>query len=210
MLGRRRGKAGSATDPTLDPEKVRDAVKALLDTEGVFGVTAEAIASRLGSSPARVQAEVDIQSEIVEGYRDLGVEELAEVRRTVLANPSPVQQMRALLSWLATPPEQSDALRLEVWALSRRNPQLREVVRMHEASWHGVVASVVRRGARNGEFPQSDAEEIAAHLISLVDGVNNYELIGYRADTDRLALLKRVVESELGLAWGPALQSALQ
>jgi hypothetical protein len=86
---------------------------------------------------------------------------------------------------------------------------MREAVQAGEAGWHGLVASVIRRGARSGDFPQADAEEIAAHLISLVDGVNAYHLIGYRSDLDRMRLLKRVVQAELGLVWGSELTAAL-
>lgn len=209
MLGRRRSKDPSTDEPRLDEEAVTEAVKRVLTTDGVFAVTPAEVGARLGTTAARVER-FDLQSIIVEAYRQLGVEELAEVRRTVLANPSPAAQMRALLNWMATPPEDSDALRLEVWALSRRNPGLREAVHANEQAWHGVVAAVVRRGARDGDFPQADADEIAAHLVSLVDGVNNYELIGFRTETDRLALLRRVVEAELGLVWGSELQTALR
>ncbi|MGN6743387.1 MAG: TetR family transcriptional regulator C-terminal domain-containing protein [Amnibacterium sp.] len=197
-------------EAAVDREAVLDVVKRILTTDGVSAVTAEAVGAAIGVAPDTVRSAVDLQDMTVEAYRELGVGELAEVRRTVLANPSPAAQMRALLSWLATPPEESDALRLEMWALSRRNPALRDIVRRHEEAWHGVVASVVRRGARDGDFPQADADEIAAHLISLADGVNNYELIGYRTQTDRLGLLRRVVQAELGLVWGSELQTALR
>jgi AcrR family transcriptional regulator len=210
MLGRRRPKGPATAETAVDHDAVLDAVKRILTDGGVFAVTPEAVAARIGTSPASVPTAAELEDLIVEAYRELGVAELAEVRRTVLANPSPAAQMRALLSWMATPPEESDALRLEVWALSRRNPALREAVHANEDAWHGVVASVVRRGARDGDFPQADADEIAAHLISLVDGVNNYELIGYRTETDRLALLRRVVKAELGLVWGSDLDTALR
>lgn len=209
MLGRRRPKGSATGETAVDREAVLDAVKRILTDDGVFGVTPPAVADRMGVPAASVPSPADLEAFVVEAYRALGTAELAEVRRTVLANPSPTAQMRALLSWMATPPEASDALRLEVWALSRRNAALREAVRENEEAWHGVVASVVRRGARDGDFPQSDADEIAAHLVSLVDGVNNYELIGYRTETDRLALLRRVVQAELGLVWGPDLERAL-
>jgi AcrR family transcriptional regulator len=196
-------------EAAIDEERVVEAIKGILVKDGVFAVTPTAVAASIGASPARVTAELDLDALVVEAYRALAVAEVAEVRRTILANPTPAVQMRTLLSWLAAPPEESDALRLEVWALSRRNPALRAVVREHEGAWHGVVSSVIRRGARDGDFPQTDADEIAALLISIVDGANNYEFIGYRAQTDRLRLLTRVVQAELGLTWGPDLEAAL-
>jgi hypothetical protein len=179
----------------------------LLEAEGPLAVTAERIARAL-EVPAE-QLDADVDAAVAEAYRGLSRAELADVKRTILSNPSPVEQMRALLRWLATPPEDSDAIRLEAWALSRRNPALRSAVQDGEAAWHGLVASVIRRGARSGEFLQADADEVAAHVISLIDGINAYETIGYRSDFDRMRLLTRVLRAELGLAWGSELADAL-
>ena len=93
--------------------------------------------------------------------------------------------------------------------MTRTNVALRAAVHDSEAAWHALVAGVIRRGARNGDFPQADADEIAAHRITVVDGINSYELIGYRSDFDRMRLLIRVVRTELGLIWGPELSDAL-
>lgn len=204
MLGRKRAPAAAA----VDPETVRAVVDRVLPADGPLAVTAARLARELGVD-AGALVDVDVDVVLADSYRALGVAELAEVKRTILANPSPVEQMRSLLSWLSTAPEEGDAIRLEAWALARHNPHLRQVVQDGEAAWHGLVASVVRRGARSGYFVDADAEEIAAHLISLIDGINAYQLIGYRSDLDRMRLLTRVVQSELGLAWGPALQDAL-
>jgi hypothetical protein len=180
---------------------------AIIASEGPTAVTAERLARAL-EVPVRALV-VDVDAVVAEAYRSLSFAEIAEVKRTVLANPSPAEQMRALLNWLATPPQDNDGIRLEAWALTRRNPALRAAVRDGEAAWHGLVASVVRRGARSNDFLQADADEIAAHIISLVDGINAYQIIGYRSDFDRMVLLTRVVQAELGLAWGPRLAEAL-
>jgi hypothetical protein len=162
---------------------------AIIASEGPTAVTAERLARAL-EVPVRALV-VDVDAVVAEAYRSLSFAEIAEVKRTVLANPSPAEQMRALLNWLATPPQDNDGIRLEAWALTRRNPALRAAVRDGEAAWHGLVASVVRRGARSN------------------DGINAYQIIGYRSDFDRMVLLTRVVQAELGLAWGPRLAEAL-
>jgi AcrR family transcriptional regulator len=187
-------------------DEVLRAAAEVLKAEGPLAVTAERLARALD---VPVQAlDVDVDAVVAEAYRELTVAELGEVRRTVLANPSPVEQLRALLSWLATPPKDSDAIRLEAWALTRRNPGLRSAVHDGEAAWHTFVASVVRRGARKGDFLQADADEVAAHVISVIDGINSYQQIGYRSDFDRMRLLTRVLQAELGLVWGPELADA--
>jgi AcrR family transcriptional regulator len=193
--------------PVVDREELVRVASDIIGTQGLLSVTAERLAQEL-NLPVE-QLEADVGDVAAEAYRRLGVAELAEVRRTILSNPSPVQQMRALLSWLATPPEDSDAVRLEAWVLSRRNPALREAVQAGEGAWHGLVASVIRRGARSGDFLQADANDVAAHVISLIDGINAYQLIGYRSDIDRIQLLTRVLQAELGLVWGPELADAL-
>jgi len=200
MLGRGRAEA-------VEYDQVVRTAAELIRVEGPLAVDRERLARALDVPLKRLDVDVDLV--VAEAYRSLSIAEIAEVRRAVLANPSPAEQMRALLTWLATPPDDSDGIRLEAWALTRRNPALRQAVRDGEAAWHGLVASVVRRGARSNEFLQADADEIAAHLISLIDGINAYQTIGYRSDFDRMVLLTRVVQAELGLAWGPRLTEAL-
>lgn len=190
-----------------DHDDVVRATAEIIVAEGPMAVTHERLARALDVPAKRL--DVDVDAVLAEACRSLSLAEIAEVRRTILAKPSPADQMRALLSWLATPPEDSDGNRLEAWALARRNEALREAVCAGEAAWHGLVASVVRRGARSNDFVQADADEIAALLISVIDGINAYQAIGYRSDFDRLALLTRVVQAELGLAWGPELTEAL-
>ncbi|WP_375386825.1 TetR family transcriptional regulator C-terminal domain-containing protein [uncultured Amnibacterium sp.] len=200
MLGRRR-------ENVVSHDAVLAAATEIIQAEGPIAVTLDRLARALDVRAQ--QLEVDVPAVVAEAYRALSVAELGAVRRAVLANPSPAEQMRALLNWLATPPEDSDGIRLEAWALARHNPALRQAVKDGETAWHGLVASVVRRGARSNDFLQADADEIAAHLISLVDGINAYQTIGYRSDFDRMVLLTRVVQAELGLAWGPDLAEAL-
>jgi hypothetical protein len=200
VLGRKRARV-------VEHDEVVEAAIAVLQSEGLLAIDGKRLAAAL--DVPEQQLDVDADAVAAEAYRRLGVAELAQVRRRILADPSPAEQMRRLLNWLATPPEDSDAIRLEAWALTRNNPGMREAVQAGEAGWHGLVASVIRRGARSGEFPQADAEEIAAHVLSLIDGINAYQLIGYRSDLDRMRLLTRVVQAELGLVWGSELTAAL-
>ena len=198
---------GSKRAEGIDHDDAVRAVVDILGDGGLLAVTPERFAAAVGLPQRRVQ--VDLDALAAEAFQRLSVAELADVRRTVLANPSPAEQLRSLLVWLATPPQDSDAVRLEAWALSRRNPALKTAVRENEEAWHSLVASVIRRGARTGEFLQADADEVAAQVISLIDGINAYQLIGYRSDFDRMRLLTRVLQAELGLVWGPQLLDAL-
>ncbi|MGN6443982.1 TetR family transcriptional regulator C-terminal domain-containing protein [Amnibacterium sp.] len=201
MLGRRRAR-------TVTSDEIADAAVQVLGAEGPMAVTRRRLAEALGMQEQDLH--VDLDEALAAAYRTLSVAESARVKREVLANPSPVEQMRALLAVLATPPDDnSDAFRIEAWALSRTNPALREAVCASATAWHDLVAAVIRRGARSGQFIQADADEVAAHVISLVEGINSYQVIGYRSDFDRMRLLVRVLRAELGMAWGVDLAEAL-
>jgi AcrR family transcriptional regulator len=192
----------------LEYEEVLAAATSLLSAEGPLAVTSSRLARALGVQEQHLG--VDVDAVLADAYRGLSRAESASVKRTILANPSPVEQMRALLAVLATPPEDdSDAFRLEAWALARKNPALRSAVQESASAWHALVASVIRRGARSGHFREADADEVAAHVISLVEGINSYQLIGYRSDFDRMRLLTRVLQAELGMVWGTELTDAL-
>jgi AcrR family transcriptional regulator len=201
VLGRRRARV-------VGHDEVLRAATDVLSADGPLAVTEKRLADALGV-PER-QLDVDLDAVLAEAYRGLSAAESARVKRTILANPSPVEQMRALLAVLATPPEDnSDAFRLAAWALARDNPALRSAVQDSAAAWHALVASVIRRGARTGHFHETDADEVAAHVISLIEGINSYQLIGYRSDFDRMRLLTRVLRAELGMVWGAELTDAL-
>ena len=201
MLKRRRGR-------TIGEDEILAVATEALASEGPLAVTLECLADRLDVPAPELDVDVDVV--VARAYRNLSVAESARVKRTILANPSPVEQMRALLAVLATPPEDdSDAFRIEAWALARTHPALRSAVQDSASAWHALVASVIRRGARSGDFHDADADEVAAHVISLIEGINSYQLIGYRSDFDRTRLLTRVLRAELGMLWGTDLVDAL-
>ena len=149
MLRRRRAS-------TVDHSEVVLAAADIIRSTGPLAVSLASLAAAL-TVPAQ-DLTIDVDAVVAEAYRSLSVAEIAEVRRTILANPSPAEQMRALLNWLATPPEDSDGIRLEAWALTRHNPALRQAVLDGESAWHGLVSSVVSRGARSNDFPEADAD----------------------------------------------------
>jgi AcrR family transcriptional regulator len=201
VLSRNRGRQ-------VDEDEIVRAAAEILTSEGPFAVTADRLSRSLHLPEKHLV--VDLDALIAQAYRIASTTESAAVKRAILANPSPVEQMRALLAVLATPPEDdSDAFRLEAWVAARRNPALREAVQESAAAWHALVASVIRRGARTGHFQQADADEVAEHVIALIEGVNSYQVIDHHPGVDRMRLLTRVLQAELGMSWGPDLTDAL-
>jgi AcrR family transcriptional regulator len=186
----------------LEQEEVITAAVSVAFETGLHAVSAATVAARLGAHEKSVTSLwPDSDALVAITFSRVVAAELAEVKRVVLANPSPLQQLLSLLETLAEPVRlDTDAVWLESWSLGRRNQALGEVVRSEEAAWHTFVAAVVRRGVKSGDFGEVDPDEVAAHLLATIDGVNAYSLVGYRSDIDRLRLLHMVARMHLGAA----------
>ena len=187
----------------LEQEEVITAAVGVAFDIGLHAVSAETVAARLAAPPKSVSAVwPDSEALVAVTFSRIVAAELAEVKRAVLANPSPRQQLTVLLETLAEPVRLDvDAVWLESWSLGRRNEALGAVVRSEEGAWHSFVAAVIRRGVKSGDFVEVDPDEVAAHLLATIDGVNAYSLVGYRSDLDRLRLLHAVARSHLGTAY---------
>jgi AcrR family transcriptional regulator len=189
----------------LEQEEVLTAAVGVAFDDGLHAVTSASVAARIGVVEKGVLlAWPDADELVATTFSRIVAAELAEVKREVLANPSPVVQLSTLLDSLAEPERVDvDAVWLESWSLGRRNPALGEAVRAEEGAWHAFVAAVVRRGVKAGDYLDVDPDEVAAHLLAVIDGVNAYSLVGYRADLDRLRLLHAVARTQLGVRFDP-------
>ena len=83
-------------------EEVLHATVAILESDGLLAVSKARLADVLLVPEEQLGS--DLPAITAEAYRGLAGQELASVRRTILTNPSPAEQMRALLHWLAAPP----------------------------------------------------------------------------------------------------------
>jgi AcrR family transcriptional regulator len=184
----------------LEQEEVVTAAVGVAFDLGLHAVSPSAVAARLGAPERSVSAVWPGADQLVATtFSRIVAAELAEVKRVVLANPSPVHQLSVLLETLAEPVRADvDAVWLESWSLGRRNLALGEAVRAEEGAWHTFVAAVVRRGVKSGDYLQVEPDEVAAHLLAVIDGVNAYSLVGYHTDLDRLRLLHAVARTHLG------------
>lgn len=189
----------------LEQEEVVTAAVGVAFDLGLHAVTTTSVATRLAVPEKSVRAAWPDADELVATtFSRIVAAELAEVKRQVLANPSPVQQLSVLLDTLAEPVRADvDSVWLESWSLGRRNPALGDAVRAEEGAWHTFVAAVVRRGVKAGDYLEVDPDEVAAHLLAVIDGVNAYSLVGYRTDLDRLRLLHAVARTHLGASFDP-------
>lgn len=188
----------------LEQEEVVVAAVGVAFDLGLHAVTVPAVAARIGVAERSVSAAwPDVDALVATTFSRIVAAELAEVKRQVLANPSPVEQLEVLLETLAEPVRADvDSVWLESWSLGRRNPLLGAAVRGEEGAWHAFVAAVVRRGVKTGDHPDVDVDQVASHLLAVIDGVNAYSLVGYRTDIDRLRLLRAVARTHLGTTFG--------
>ncbi|MBW4043087.1 MAG: TetR family transcriptional regulator [Acidobacteria bacterium] len=189
----------------LEQEEVVTAAVGVAFDLGLHAVTTANVAARMTvAERSVVVACPDADDLVATTFSRIVATELAEVKREVLAHPGPVRQLSVLLETLAEPVRADvDAVWLESWSLGRRNPTLGEAVRTEEGAWHVFVASVVRRGVKSGDYLDVDPDDVAAHLLAVIDGVNAYSLVGYRTDLDRLGLLHAVARTHLGTRFAP-------
>lgn len=194
----------------ISEDEVLTAAVGIAFERGLYAVDHGNVAARLAVHVKSVIAVApDERSVVANAFSRIVSVELAEVKRFVLANPSPARQMLALLDTLAEPVRaEVDAVWLEAWSLGRRNAALGTAVREEEGAWHAFVASIVRRGIKSGDFDDVDANEVAAHILAVIDGVNAYALVGYQTDIDRLHLLHSVARTHLGARFPGTAQSA--
>jgi AcrR family transcriptional regulator len=183
----------------LEQEEVLAAAAEVAIELGLHAVSIPAVAARL-DVPKRAVLELWPSDEalVATAFSRVVGAELTEVHDDVLSHESPAQQLAVLLGSLAEPMPHLDALWVESWSLGRRNRALGAAVRTEEEGWHALVATVVQSGIASGDFTMGDPEEVATHLLAVVDGVNAYSLVGYDTDVDRLQLLHAVARTHLG------------
>lgn len=184
----------------LEQEEVLTSAADVAVELGLHAVSIPSVAARLGVRPKAVERMWPSGEALVAmAFSRVVGAELAEVQRDVLEHPSPVDQLAELLASLAEPVPHLDALWVESWSLGRRNRALGAAVRAEELAWHTLVASVVRTGIESGVFTPQDPDEVATHLLAVIDGVNAYSLVGYDSEVNRLRLLHAVAHTHLGV-----------
>jgi AcrR family transcriptional regulator len=167
---------------------------------GLHAVSLPAVAARLGVHRRTVERMwPSAEALVAMTFSRIVGAELAEVQGDVLGHASPVEQLAELLASLAEPVPYLDSLWVESWSLGRRNRALGAAVRTEELAWHTLVASVVRSGIESGDFTADDPDEVATHLLAVIDGVNAYSLVGYDTEVNRLRLLHAVARTRLGV-----------
>lgn len=185
----------------IDLEQLLAASTAVALDLGLAAVTTETVATRCRASVHAVhRLQPDEARLVADTFTRITRAEMLDTRRVVLAYPSPVEQLRALLEGIAEPGDgELDTIWVQSWGLGKHNALLAEAIREQEAAWHRLLTAVLRRGIESGEFLPVDASEFADQVLAVSVAVNAYSILQYGTDPDRLRLLTSIVRTGLGV-----------
>ncbi|MFD6802919.1 TetR/AcrR family transcriptional regulator [Streptomyces cyaneofuscatus] len=174
-----------------------------IEIRGASSVRIADVASALGVSNALVLYHFSTKEKLVAAAFGYAAEaDLAHLRKLLARRTSAVRRLRAAVRWYA-PTGQAKGWRLwiEGWAVSLREPALREVAGDLDRRCKAELAEVIAEGAAAGEFRCEDPESAAWRLTALLDGLA-VQMISYAGPLSRSTMLRWTDDAlarELGL-----------
>ncbi|MEU9310805.1 TetR family transcriptional regulator C-terminal domain-containing protein [Streptomyces sp. NPDC048256] len=190
-------------------ELLRAAIEQI-EARGVAAVRIADVAAALGVSNALVLYHFSTKEKLVaDAFAYAAEGDLARLRKLVGRRTTALRRLRSAVRWYA-PTGQAKGWRLwiEGWAVSLREPALREVARDLDREWKAALAEVIAEGVAAGEFRCPDPAGTALRLTALLDGLA-VQLTSYAGTVSRARAQEWVDEAlarELGL--GPEALSA--
>ncbi|MFC9290999.1 TetR/AcrR family transcriptional regulator, partial [Streptomyces sp. NPDC057052] len=188
-------------------ELLRAAIEQI-EARGVAAVRIADVASALGVSNALVLYHFSTKERLVaDAFAYAAEGDLARLRKLLGRRTTALRRLRSAVRWYApTGPAKGWRLWIEGWAVSLREPALREVARDLDRRWKAALAEVIAEGVAAGEFRCPDPAGTALRLTALLDGLA-VQLTSYDGAVSRSRAQEWVEEAltrELGLAAGPA------
>ncbi|MEI7030135.1 TetR family transcriptional regulator C-terminal domain-containing protein [Streptomyces pratensis] len=183
-------------------ELLRAAVQQI-ELRGASSVRIADVASVLGVSNALVLYHFSTKEKLVAAAFGYAAEaDLARLRKLLARRTTAVRRLRAAVRWYA-PTGQAKGWRLwiEGWAVSLREPALREVAGDLDRRWKAELAGVIAEGAAAGEFRCEDPRASAWRLTALLDGLA-VQMTSYAGPLSRATVLRWADEAlarELGV-----------
>ena len=183
-------------------ELLRAAIEQI-EARGVAAVRIADVAAALGVSNALVLYHFSTKEKLVAAaFTHAAQDDLAHLRKLLGRRTSALRRLRAAVRWYA-PTGQAKGWRLwiEGWAVSLREPALREVTRDLDREWKAALAEVIAEGVAAGEFVCADPGGTALRLTALLDGLA-VQLTSYPGSVPRSRAQEWVDEAlarELGL-----------
>ncbi|MDQ0584656.1 TetR/AcrR family transcriptional regulator [Streptomyces rishiriensis] len=186
-------------------ELLRAAIEQI-EARGVAAVRIADVAAALGVSNALVLYHFSTKEKLVaDAFAYAAEGDLARLRKLVGRRTTALRRLRSAVRWYA-PTGQAKGWRLwiEGWAVSLREPALREVARDLDKEWKAALAEVIAEGVAGGEFRCPDPAGTALRLTALLDGLA-VQLTSYAGTVSRARAQEWVDEAlarELGLSPG--------
>ncbi|MFF5189200.1 TetR/AcrR family transcriptional regulator [Streptomyces sp. NPDC000345] len=184
-------------------ELLRAAIEQI-EARGVAAVRIADVAAALGVSNALVLYHFSTKEKLVaEAFAYAAEGDLAQLRRLLGRRTTALRRLRSAVRWYA-PTGQAKGWRLwiEGWAVSLREPALREVARDLDRKWKSALTEVITEGVTAGEFTCPDPTATALRLTALLDGLA-VQLTSYGGTVSRARAQEWVEETltrELGLS----------
>ncbi|MCT7351539.1 TetR family transcriptional regulator [Streptomyces sp. 15-116A] len=153
-------------------EMLRAAIEQI-EERGVAAVRISDVASALRVSNALVLYHFATKEKLVAAaFAHAAEADLAHLRKLLGRRTSALRRLRAAVRWYA-PTGQAKGWRLwiEGWAVSLRDPALREVARDLDRQWKAALTEVIEEGVEAGEFTCPDPAATALRLTALLDGL---------------------------------------
>ncbi|MDX3804017.1 TetR/AcrR family transcriptional regulator [Streptomyces sp. AK04-3B] len=186
-------------------EMLRAAIEQI-EARGVAAVRIADVAASLGVSNALVLYHFSTKERLVaDAFARAAQDDLAHLRKLVDRRTTALRRLRSAVRWYA-PTGQAKGWRLwiEGWAVSLREPALREVARHLDREWKAALSGVIAEGVAAGEFRCPDPAGTALRLTALLDGLA-VQLTSYAGAVPRARAQEWVEEAltrELGLSPG--------
>ncbi|MFE7650529.1 TetR/AcrR family transcriptional regulator [Streptomyces phaeoluteigriseus] len=182
-------------------ELLRAAIEQI-EARGVAAVRIADVASALGVSNALVLYHFSTKERLVADAFAFAAEgDLAHLRKLLGRRTTALRRLRSAVRWYApTGPAKGWRLWIEGWAVSLREPALRDVARDLDRRWKAALAEVIAEGVAAGEFRCPDPAGTALRLTALLDGLA-VQLTSYDGAVSR-ARAQEWVEEALGRELG--------
>jgi AcrR family transcriptional regulator len=169
--------------------------------EGLSAVVLRRIAAALGVTPGLVSHYFSSAEQLVAAaFRTAALADLDAARVQVDAASTATAKMTALMDYVMDDDsDQSSALWLDAWSLSRTNPSLAAEAAALTKDWLACIGAVVRMGVETGEFRVTDVDVVARRLLIQIDGLGAQKVIRDVSTDEIKHIAWTLVSSELGL-----------
>ncbi|MFF3503928.1 TetR/AcrR family transcriptional regulator [Streptomyces sp. NPDC003247] len=174
-----------------------------IEARGVAAVRIADVAAALGVSNALVLYHFSTKEKLVaDAFAYAAEDDLTRLRKLLGRRTTALRRLRSAVRWYA-PTGQAKGWRLwiEGWAVSLREPALRDVARHLDRQWKASLTEVIAQGVAAGEFRCPDPSGTALRLTALLDGLA-VQLTSYKGAVSRTRAREWVDEAlarELGL-----------